>query len=191
MLTKKQNFLECIRGGKPDRIVNQWEALGRVIANPVLDRSLDEEGRMVDEWGVWFQVAGQPGRMPLHDMEHRVIKDFDEWEDYLTTIPKGCWDNAAIWEPLQAQAEQIDRNEQFVMATVFPGMFERLHYLGEITETLMAFYDSPDEIHEIIKIITEVELEEAEAICRFRPEATVNPTPSCITTTGEPQSQPS
>lgn len=172
MLTKKQNLLECIRGGNPDRIVNQWEAFSRVIANPVVDRTLDADGRMVDEWGVWFQVAGQPGRMPMHDMEHRVIKDFDEWEEQLTTIPKGCWDNAAIWEPLQAQAEAIDKNEQFVMATVFPGMFERLHDLGEITETLMALYDSPDEVHEIMKIITEVELEQAEAICKYlKPDA--------------------
>ena len=160
MLTKKQNLLECIRGGNPDRIVNQWEAFSRVIANPVVDRTLDADGRMVDEWGVWFQVAGQPGRMPMHDMEHRVIKDFDEWEEQLTTIPKGCWDSAAIWEPLQAQAEAIDKNEQFVMATVFPGMFERLHDLGEITETLMELYDSPDEVHEIMKIITEVELDD-------------------------------
>mgnify|MGYP006870779339 FL=1 len=29
MLTKKQNLLECIRGGNPDRYVNQWEALAR------------------------------------------------------------------------------------------------------------------------------------------------------------------
>ena len=49
MLTKKQNLLECIRGGNPDRIVNQWEAFERVIANPVCDRTLDADGRMVDE----------------------------------------------------------------------------------------------------------------------------------------------
>ena len=27
MLTKKQNFLETVRRGKPDRYVNQYEAL--------------------------------------------------------------------------------------------------------------------------------------------------------------------
>lgn len=172
MLTKRQNLMECLKGGNPDRYVNQWEAFSRVIANPVCDRTLDADGRMIDEWGVWFQVAGQPGRMPMHDMEHRVIKDIDDWKDYLTTIPKGVWDSPAIWEPLQAQAEQVDLNEQMVMAAVFPGMFERLHDLCEITETLMALYDSPDEIHEIMKIITEVELEQAEAICKYlKPEA--------------------
>lgn len=172
MLTKRQNFMETITGGNPDRYVNQWEAFGCIIANPVCDRTLDADGRMVDEWGVTFQVAGQQGRMPMHDMEHRVIKDIDEWEDQLTTIPKGVWDVPSIWEPLQAQAEKIDTNEQMVTAVVFPGMFERLHDLAEITETLMALYDSPDEIHEIMKIITEVELEQAEAICKYlHPEA--------------------
>lgn len=172
MLTKRQNLLECIQGGNPDRYVNQWEAFHRVLANPVCDRTLDADGRMIDEWGVWFQVAGQPGRMPMHDMEHRVVKDIDDWKDYVTTIPKGVWDNPTIWEPLQAQAEQCDLNEKMVMAAVFPGMFERLHDLCEITETLMALYESPDEIHEMMKIITEVELEQAEAICKYlHPEA--------------------
>lgn len=172
MLTKKQNLLECIRGGNPDRYVKQWEAFARVGGNPVCDRTLDADGRMVDEWGVWFQVAGQPGRMPMHDMEHRVVKDIDDWKDYLTTIPKGCWDKPEIWEPIQADIEKIDRNEQFIMPAVFPGMFERLHDLCEITETLMALYDSPDEIHDMIKIITEVEMEQAEAICKYlKPDA--------------------
>ncbi len=175
MLTKKQNLLECIRGGNPDRYVNQWEAFAYVNGNPVIDRTLDEQGRQVDEWGVTWQVAGQPGRMPLHDMEHRVVKDIDDWKDYLTTIPKGCWDKPEIWEPLQEQAAKVDRNEQFVMVGVYPGMFERLHDLCEITETLMAFYDSPDEIHDILKIITEVELEQAEAICKYlKPDALVH-----------------
>lgn len=172
MLTKKQNLLECIRGGNPDRIVNQWEAFARVGGNPLCDRTLDADGNMVDEWGVWFKVAGQPGRMPMHDMEHRVVKDIDDWQEYLTTIPKGGWDNAAIWEPIQADVEKIDRNEYFVMPGVFPGMFERLHDLCEITETLMALYDSPDEIKEMVKIITEVEMEQAEAICKYvKPDA--------------------
>ena len=35
MLTKRQNMLETIRGGKPDRFVNQFEALEFIYGNPV------------------------------------------------------------------------------------------------------------------------------------------------------------
>ena len=31
MLTPRENFLETIRGGKPDRYVNQYEALGMIM----------------------------------------------------------------------------------------------------------------------------------------------------------------
>ena len=36
MLTKRQNLLETIRGGKPDRYVNQYEALAMVVMNPYM-----------------------------------------------------------------------------------------------------------------------------------------------------------
>lgn len=39
MLTKKQNLLETIHGGNPDRFVNQFEALGMIMANPVSARN--------------------------------------------------------------------------------------------------------------------------------------------------------
>ena len=33
MLTAKENLLECIRGGNPDRFVNQYEFV-RLLMNP-------------------------------------------------------------------------------------------------------------------------------------------------------------
>ena len=35
MLTKRQNLSETITGGHPDRYVNQYEALGIVLGNPI------------------------------------------------------------------------------------------------------------------------------------------------------------
>ena len=35
MLTKRQNLLETIRGGNPDRFVNQYVAFGLIIGDPV------------------------------------------------------------------------------------------------------------------------------------------------------------
>lgn len=172
MLTKKQNLLECLRGGNPDRYVNQYEFLAPMISgNPVCDRTLDDDGRMVDEWGVTFQVAGQPGRMPLHDSAHRVVSDITAWRDVVKP-PLGCWDDASLWEPLVAQAEAVDTNEVFRTAYVLPGIFERLHHLCEITETMIDLYEEPEAVKDLLEVITEAELEQAAAICKYlKPEA--------------------
>ena len=54
MLTKRQNFLETIRGGKPDRYVKCYEALAIVptpygLTNP---RPLKGGANVVNKWGV-------------------------------------------------------------------------------------------------------------------------------------------
>ena len=51
------------------------------------------------------------------------------------------------------------------MPFVAPGIFEQCHYLAEIQNVLIAFYDCPDELKELIKYITEWELELAEVTC--------------------------
>ena len=35
MLTKRQNFIETIKGGNPDRFVKQFEPFGFIFGNPV------------------------------------------------------------------------------------------------------------------------------------------------------------
>ena len=55
---------------------------------------------------------------------------------------------------------------------MFPGIFEQCHYLTEIQNCLMAFYEYPDEMQEIIDEITNFEMELAEEICKYiKPDA--------------------
>lgn len=54
MLTKRENFLETIRGGRPDRFVNQFEAF-RILYNPIMMHSpMPGPGDLdvVNDWGV-------------------------------------------------------------------------------------------------------------------------------------------
>ncbi|WP_102374219.1 uroporphyrinogen decarboxylase family protein [Raoultibacter massiliensis] len=172
MLTKRQNLLECIRGGNPDRYVNQYEALGLIMASPLSDYSHKETDHyIIDAWGCYqMQIEGQPGLFPMHDMEHRVITDITEWRDQVK-IP-GSVDDSAFWEPIAARAEAIDRNEQFVCSAIIPGIFERVHHLCEITEALVNFYEEPEEMHALIDEIVEWELRLAEAHIKYvKPDA--------------------
>ena len=174
MLTKRQNLLETIHGGHPDRFVNQYEAFGVVQGSPFgLRNPKPNYGdlNVVNAWGItrsW--PKGTPGAFPVHDPAHIVIKDIEHWRDYVK-VPRVVYD-AQEWEPFIAKAEAIDRKEQFVTPFVAPGVFEQCHYLLEIQNCLMAFYEYPDEMHEIIDCITEFELDYAAEICKYlKPDA--------------------
>ena len=174
MLTKKQNLLETIRGGNPDRFVNQYEFIGMITGSPFGLRNPGPkpgQHNIVNAWGVtksW--PAGLPGAFPVHTPDKIVIKDMEHWKDYVK-VPNVVYD-AQEWEPFIAMAEKIDRNEQYVTAFVAPGVFEQCHDLLEIQNCLMDFYEYPDEMHELIDCITQFELDYAAEVCKYlKPDA--------------------
>ena len=174
MLTKKQNLLETIHGGNPDRFVNQYEAFGIVMGSPFGKRNPNPkygEENIVNAWGVTKSYpVGTPGPFPVHTPDKIVIKDIENWRDYVK-VPRVVYD-AEEWEPFIAAAEKIDKNEQFLTGYFAPGVFEQCHYLMEIQNCLIAFYENPDEMHELIDCITEFELDYAAEYCKYiHPEA--------------------
>ena len=174
MLTKKQNLLETIRGGNPDRFVNQYEFMSMILGSPFGLRNPNPkpgEHNVVNAWGVtrsW--PAGLPGAFPVHTPDKIVIKDIEHWQDYVK-VPNVIYD-AKEWEPFIAMAEKVDRNEQYATCFVAPGVFEQCHYLLEIQNCLIDFYEYPDEMHELIDCITQFELDYAAEVCKYiKPDA--------------------
>lgn len=173
MLTIRQNLLETIRGGNPDRFVNQYEAFVMMF-NPIAMQSpMLEPGQenVKNAWGVtnsW--PAGTPGQFPVHTPDKIVIQDITHWQDYVhgpeTKLPE------AAWEPFIKAMEEIDRSQYFAAAFVAPGIFEQCHHLGEIQNTLINFYEEPEHMHDLIKYLTEWEVKQAEEICKYlKPDA--------------------
>ena len=152
MLTAKENMREVIRGGNPDRFVKQYEFLSPIMGKPWAHYKIEYGKPAVqDDWGVWQVWAeGQPGAFPMHDMEHRVIKDIEHWRDYVKR-PEPMKYSEGEWEAQIAQAEAVDRTEKFAAAYMIPGMFERTHHLGEIQSVMMGFYECPDEMHDLAR----------------------------------------
>jgi uroporphyrinogen-III decarboxylase len=169
MLTKRQNLIETMRGGNPDRFVNQYEAFELITVTPISAKSPRATYKgppITDAWGVtrvWPE--GTPGHFPIHDAEHLVVKDITKWQDYVKA-PRTDYP-ASEWESVQQKVEEADRNEKFILAFVAPGVFEQCHYLTEIQNCLTNFYLAPDEMHELIDYITEFELRQAEQICKY------------------------
>lgn len=174
MLTKKQNLLETIRGGHPDRFVNQFEAFKIVKATPYFDHNpapVPGGPDVVNAWGVTLSYPqGNPGAFPVHTGDKIVIKDITHWRDYVKA-PQVKYPEAA-WEPYLKMVEEIDRKEYFVTPMVFPGIFEQTHYLLEIQNCLINFYEEPECMKELIDFLGDWELAYAEEICsHYHPDA--------------------
>ena len=175
MLSKRENFLEAIRGGSPDRFVNQFEALALIRVNPIGAQGgypMKPGDSAVDAWGVTHVFEpGTPGPFPVHDDEHKVLKDITCWRDVVKAPaldhPEEMW--AAMKEKF---VDGIDRSEQ--LATIFypVGLFERTHYLMGIEECLMNLLEEPEEMHALLDYLTDWEVGYAERVCEhYHPEA--------------------
>ena len=106
-----------------------------------------------------------PGAFPIHDEAHIVCKDIAAWKDYVKAPPAVYPEEE--WEAAIRHAESVDRKEKFAMAFIAPGVFEQCHYLLEIQNCMMAFYEEPEAMHELIDYITDWEIQYAEQICKY------------------------
>jgi len=105
----------------------------------------------------------------VHDAEHKVLKDITEWKKYVKAPAVKTSDEA--WVAAVAHANAVDRNEQFVTAFVWPGLFEMTHNLMGMEDALMALYEEPEAMHELIGCLLEYELEYAKVLIdRLHPD---------------------
>ncbi|MGI6407007.1 MAG: uroporphyrinogen decarboxylase family protein [Syntrophaceticus sp.] len=171
MLTKRENLLETIKGGNPDRFVNQYEFMEIIMEVPLVKDCFLEPGtERKNNWGIYYKwPEGHIGQMPVHG-EHTVVKDITEWKKYVKAPSVKFADED--WAPAIKHANSVDRNEQFVTAPYFGGVFEMCHNLLGMENALMAFYEEPEYMHELIDFITEYELAFAkEVIEHIHPDA--------------------
>lgn len=166
MLTAKQNLLECIKGGHPDRFVNQYEFV-KLLFNPsMLHSAMPEKGgpEVKNSWGVTYSFPENvPAGFPVHSPDKIVIQDIEEWQKYVKAPSLDFADEE--WDMLKAQYDAVDGSKSLKASFVAPGLFEQCHHLGEITNTLVNLLEYPDEMHDLIKYLTEYELQLAEKIC--------------------------
>ena len=173
MLTPKQNMLEVIKGGNPDRFVNQYEAVQLLFhpfmfTNPLLQPGQEN---VVNAWGVTNTFPkGVPGSFPVHTPDKIVVKDIEDWKDYVHAPSLKFTQDQ--WDMVKAQYDAVDGEQAFKAAFVAPGLFEQTHHLCEISNALVYYITNPDEMHDLIKYLTEWELELAEGICsNLHPDA--------------------
>ena len=99
-----------------------------------------------------------------------VVKDIEDWKDYVHAPSLKFTQDQ--WDMVKAQYDAVDGEQAFKAAFVAPGIFEQTHHLCEISNALVYYITNPDEMHDLIKYLTEWELELAEGICsNLHPDA--------------------
>ena len=174
MLTAKQNMQETIRGGKPERFVNQYEAIRLLFhpffmfSSPLLNKG---DPDVVNAWGVTNSFPDNvPGSFPVHTPDKIVVKDIEHWRDYVKAPSLKFTDEQ--WAAAKAMYDEVDGSLAYKAAFVAPGLFEQTHHLCEITNALTYYLTDPDEMHDLIALLTDWELELAEGICaNLKPDA--------------------
>jgi len=162
MLSRRENFIETIKGGKPDRFVKQFEFMSpdALFADPFNATNpmpfFPGDDDAVDLWGVtWSFPAYVPGAFPVQDEAHLVLKDITQWESYVKAPSLEFPDE--VWEEARKAYDSVDRKEFFAGPMMSPGVFERLHTLIKIEDVLLAFYMEPEVVHELIDYCVEWE----------------------------------
>ena len=174
MLNAKQNMQEVIRGGNPDRFVNQFEAVQLLFhpflafSNPLLNKG---DPDVVNAWGVTNSFpANVPGAFPVHTEDKIVVKDIEKWRDYVKAPPLDFTDEQ--WGVFQDLYNSVDGTQTYKATFVAPGLFEQTHHLCEITKSLEYHITDEDEMKDLIKYLTEWELKLAEGFCsKLKPDA--------------------
>ena len=166
MLTAKQNMIECMKGGNPDRFVNQYEAIALLyhpfmFASPLLQKGMEN---VKNAWGVTNTFPeGTPGSFPVHTPDKIVVQDIEHWKDYVHAPSLDF--SQEQWDQCKAMYDAVDGEKAFKAAFVAPGLFEQSHHLCEMVRALTYYIEYEDEMHDMIKYLTEWELKLAEGIC--------------------------
>ena len=176
MLTIRENLLETIHGGNPDRFVDQFEFIPTIPgSHPINTRNtpVTMGGPMVQNlWGVWMAWKdGQLGPFPVHDKEHIILQDISKWREIIK-MPDLKSVKEEEWEAPAKASAAVNRKEVFACVGGPTGVWDQLHYFQGMVLALENMILEPGYTKEICEYLTEYELMYAEQVCKYvKPDA--------------------
>ncbi len=167
MLTAKENTREAITWGNPDRFVNNFEGLAMRVHPAMMVEPPQKAGDpdIVNRWGVTRSFPlGVPAAFPVHTPDKVVVKDIEHWQDYVHApsldFPDELWAQCK-----ETMYDTIDTSKAFSCTLIVGGLFEQTHHLCSMDQALVYYMTNPDEMEDLIKLLTDYELKMAEGIC--------------------------
>lgn len=176
MQTAKEIFLEMLKPeGKPERVLDQYEALNLWLMDPVNGYLMNGRHPGMTGKDLWEVTiawpADHPGQQPLTTDEYKVLKDITHWRDYVKApdVEANCQNG---WDECIAAARAATGPDRLLCAFSGTGLFEECHFLMGFADTLTNLYEHPKEMHELIDYICEFKLKVMKIFCeKFHPDA--------------------
>ena len=121
-----------------------------------------------DWWGVpWRQSKEDPGAVPLNNEANAIIKDITEWQEFVQFPDL----NEMDFEPTRQALANVNREETLVIFPGYYGPFERIHTLMPFDECLMAIYEEPEALSDLLGAIVDWRIQALEPIIdEFHPD---------------------
>ena len=156
MLSIKDNFYETLKkGGKPDRLVNMWEAF-ELLPDPLLMYTIGNRAQGTDSRDRWGTLItwpeGQISGMPHVTDDDKVVPDICEWRKYVN-VPDLMADCQMGWSEAVAGKKAINDSGKLAMSLAITGVFEQLHFLMGFEDMLMNFLLEPEAMHELCEVV--------------------------------------
>jgi hypothetical protein len=158
MLNERENFLELLKGGKPDHLVTQWSPFTPVMVDPLQRYTRGNRKRGVtslDCWGTTISwPEDQPAAIPCNEGDLKVIKEITEWRTQVT-VPdlEAAAAKPGAWDDAREAIAKLDHDAEMSMCFMGTGMFEQLHFLMSFEDALVNLLIEPELIDEIIEMI--------------------------------------
>ena len=161
MSTPKEILFETLKpGGRPERLLRQYEAFKFIRGNAVsvyMNKGMAPGKTWKNGWGVTYTFpAGEPGPMPLTGEGMKVLCDITKWREtvHAPDLEKNCTE----WGPCLAMLEKEDFSGYIPSCFMPAGIFEQLHQLMGFEDTLMNLYEEPEHMKDLIEYILEHKL---------------------------------
>lgn len=167
-MTPKEIFLELLKkDGRPERLLDQYEALYLSFGDPIsryVNEGVGKGKTAVNKWGVtvtWPEDA--PGSIPVHSEEKTVLKDITHWRDYVHApdIEAHCQEG---WDEFRERKRAKCGDDHILCGYMATGMFEQCHFLMGFEDTLTNLYEHPKEMHELIDYIADYRIRYAKML---------------------------
>jgi hypothetical protein len=144
-ITAKENLLRIYRGEKPSWMPI-WLTDSQYCWPDVYQEHALWEGTGYDWWGQhWTYEPNIMGQMPTPG--YRVISDITKWKEEVTfpDLDSVDWEGDA-----KIQTSRYDPDRAHLFHAV-EGIFERLHEMMPMDETLVAMYEEPELVHDFFE----------------------------------------
>lgn len=167
MLTPRENFLELLNDGHPDRLVNGYEPFEFVLNEPLLNKyyfSCYIEGQdTLNPFGVTIRwKKGDHAGMPYITEENKVIKDITEWKKNFIKQDMNFPEEA--WKPAMEACAKINRKEKLATGLMVTGLFETSHFLMGFEDALANLLMEPEAFGDLLDAILEWKMEYAKLL---------------------------